>query len=93
MEEAQQTQIQETNSLKFDDNVLVMIREIIQLSLLTGTNIIDHLRAIRVTNGQNGYITLTEEYVDQYNTYVSNLNETAEKQAELRRTTEANIDA
>jgi len=67
---------------KIDDNVIGMVRELVQLSLLTGTNIIDHLRAIvlEVNPEDRRYVTLCPEYVESYNNMVEALNKQAEQQ-------------
>lgn len=74
----------ETNRIiyKIDDNVIAMVRELVQLSLLTGTNIVDHLRSVvvEVHPEDKRYVTLCPEYVESYNRMVENLNKQAEQQ-------------
>lgn len=67
---------------KVDDNIIGMVRELVQLSLLTGTNIIDHLRSIvvEVHPEDKRYLTLCPEYVESYNKMVEGLNKQAETQ-------------
>lgn len=67
---------------KIDDNVIAMVRELVQLSLLTGTNIVDHLRSVvvEVHPEDKRYVTLCPEYVESYNRMVENLNKQAEQQ-------------
>lgn len=66
---------------KIDDNVIGMVRELVQLSLLTGTNIIDHLRSlvVEVHPEDKRYLTLCPEFVDSYNQMVESLNKQAEQ--------------
>ena len=65
---------------KVSDELIGMIRELVQLALLTGTNIVDHMRALVVeesdTDGR--FITVSPEYVESYNSMVERLNEEAE---------------
>lgn len=78
---------------KMSDELIGMIRELVQLSLLTGTNIIDHLRSIHMEQGTvPGYLTVTPEYVAAYNDMVMKLNEAAMRQHEERQNTPASTD-
>lgn len=81
---SEQTTTTETNRklYKIDDNVIGMVRELVQLSLLTGTNIIDHLRAVvlEVHTEDPRFVTLCPEYVEGYNRMVESLNKQAEEQ-------------
>lgn len=67
---------------KIDDNVIAMVRELVQLSLLTGTNIVDHLRSVvvEVHPEDKRFVTLCPEYVESYNKMVEGLNKQAEQQ-------------
>lgn len=49
---------------KLDDTVVAHIAKLLQVALLTGTDIIDHMRMIRLTShSQNeGILVLEEEY-------------------------------
>ena len=67
---------------KLSDDTIILIRELIQLSFLTGTPIIDHFRAMRLELDGN-QILPAEEYVEEHNKVVSKLNEQAEE-AQLR---------
>lgn len=68
---------------KFNDDVIAMVRELIQLSLLTGTNIVDHMRAIvvEVSPEDPRFLAITPEYISAYNSQVEELNKRA--QAEM----------
>ena len=73
---------------KIDDNVIAMVRELVQLSLLTGTNIVDHLRSVvvEVHPEDKRYVTLCPEYVESYNRMVDGLNKQAEQQMQENET-------
>jgi len=77
---------------KVDDNVIAMVRELVQLSLLTGTNIVDHLRSlvVEVHPEDKRYVTLCPEYVESYNRMVEGLNKQAEQKMQEN---EANLTA
>jgi len=53
------------------DESIGMIREILQLTLYTGTNIIDHLRALRLELDSNGRLVPNENYILAYNEMVA----------------------
>lgn len=81
------------NTFKFSDDVIIIVRELIQLSLLTGTNLVDHLRAVVLVPENEKYLTLDEDYVKAYNEYITELSRKAEEQNSERQTTEANVEA
>jgi hypothetical protein len=87
MSEQQTPDSQSAPVLQMSDDLISMIRELIQLSLLTGTNIIDHLRAIQIEKTPNNKLTVTMEYVEAYNQMVTKLNdEVLKQQAEMQQT-------
>jgi len=81
-------------ALKMSDDLISMVRELVQFSLLTGTNIVDHFRAVQMElmPSKPGYITLTANYVKAWNTMVLELNEQAAKQQAEMQKTEATED-
>jgi len=68
-------------TLRLGDDLIAVVRELIQLSLLTGTNIVDHMRAVRVETVE-GMVVPTDEYVEAYNAQITELQKQAEAQAE-----------
>lgn len=67
---------------QMSDDLISMIRELIQLSLLTGTNLVDHLRAIQMepTTDRPDRLTITPAYVMAYNEMIMKLNAEVETQ-------------
>lgn len=87
MSENQEKETKETvksSALKLSDDAIVMIRELIQLSILTGTNVVDHFRALQLepTEENPSLLTVTEDYLNAYNDMVNKLNEAAVKMHE-----------
>jgi len=85
------TQEPEKKYFKMNDDLIGMIRELVQLALLTGTNIVDHLRAIviEVAPHDKRFVTVAPEYVEAYNKMVEDLNRQAEeKYAEMQKEAE-----
>ena len=78
----------EKNIYKLADDVIALIRELVQLSLLTGTNIIDHFRALELEELEgDGKLYPTERYVNEYNKMIEGLTEAIEAaQAEAQNT-------
>jgi len=74
--------IESTRLYKLDDNVIGMIREIVQLSILCGNNIVDHLRAVVLEANPEDprFLTLSPGYVESYNRMIASLNEEATRQ-------------
>ena len=65
---------------KMSDDLIAVVRELVQLSLLTGTNIVDHLRAIEVeVDSETGKLIPTVEYVEAYNSMVQELIDRAQE--------------
>jgi hypothetical protein len=68
---------------KLGDDLIAVVRELVQLSLLTGTNIVDHLRAVHVEVDQTtNKLVPTIQYVEAYNEMVKDLEKQANEAAE-----------
>ena len=52
------------NELKLNDSVIAHLAKLLQLSILTGTDIVDHMRQVNVVES-DGELYLTEEYEAQ----------------------------
>lgn len=54
---------------KFSDQVIGQVRELLQLSMLTGTNFVDHMRSVRMEESDKveGGLILSEAYVAGWN--------------------------
>jgi len=65
-------------NLRLSDDAIALVRELVQLSILTGTNIVDHMRAIRLEL-VDGAVYPTEEYVNAYNAQIEELTRKAEE--------------
>jgi len=52
-----------TNEMVLSDEVIGQVAKLLQLAILTGTDIVDNLRMIRVTlDEEEGNLVLTDEY-------------------------------
>lgn len=77
----QGNKMKEKEIFKLGDDLIGVLRELIQLSILTGTNIVDHMRAIRV-EVVDSTVVPTEEYIEAYNQQIKDLNQKAEEEHE-----------
>ena len=50
--------------MKLNDEVIAHIAKILQLAILTGTDIVDHMRLIRLTTGEDNDLLLDEDYAE-----------------------------
>ena len=71
------------------DETISLVREILQLSLYTGTNIVDHLRAVRLDENGDGKLVPNNDYVEAYNKMVSDFAERATAAREEAQQTQA----
>tara|TARA_B100000700_G_C14977190_1_gene824472 strand:- start:1137 stop:1379 length:243 start_codon:yes stop_codon:yes gene_type:complete len=53
----------ETDELQLNDEVIGQIAKLVQLAILTGTDVVDNLRMMRVAvDNETGQLTLTDSY-------------------------------
>tara|TARA_R110000851_G_scaffold25240_14_gene72947 strand:- start:7017 stop:7277 length:261 start_codon:yes stop_codon:yes gene_type:complete len=60
------------NKLKLSDNTISQIAKCVQVAILTGTDVVDHLRQLELVEN-SGLINITEEYLSTFNTNVENM--------------------
>jgi hypothetical protein len=73
-------------SFKFSDEVIAQVARLVQLAIITGTDIVDNLRMLSVTESQTdeGVLVLTDEYRQIAEDQISKLmGELEEFQSEL----------
>ena len=66
-----------------DDKTIGQIAKCVQVAILTGTDVVDHLRQLQLTINENtNNITCTEEYLSTFDANINKMiTEAAEKQA------------
>tara|TARA_B100000575_G_C22808532_1_gene476524 strand:+ start:129 stop:389 length:261 start_codon:yes stop_codon:yes gene_type:complete len=67
-------------TFKFDNSVISTIAKTLQLALLTGTDVVDNLRQIEVTETTDGLLGVTPNYNSQFEHWVAKLLEELEEQ-------------
>ena len=66
--------------MKFSDEVIAHIAKILQMALITGTDIVDHLRMVTV-EAEDGELFLNEDYANHYESNIQKMiDEALEKQ-------------
>ena len=65
--------------MKLNDEVIAHVAQILQLALLSGTDIVDHMRMITLEES-NGELFLNEDYIKNHKDNIQKmLNDTLEK--------------
>ena len=54
-----------TDDLQLDDSAIAQIANVLQLAILTGTDVVDNLRLMRLTNNE-GKLVLSEDYSGKF---------------------------
>lgn len=72
------------NTFNLDDKTIAQIAKCVQVAILTGTDVVDHLRQLQLNvNKENSSITVTDEYLSVFNNNIERmLQEAAEKARE-----------
>ena len=65
-------------TFKLDDSVISTIAKTVQLAILTGTDVVDNLRQIEVTETTEGLLGVTPNYNTQFEHWVAKLLEELE---------------
>lgn len=59
--------------VKLSDNVIGHIAQLLQMAVLTGTDITDNMRMIDLTEAGNGYLELSETYIERFNQQIHDM--------------------
>ena len=65
--------------LQLDDSAIAQIAKILQMAILTGTDVVDNLRLMRLST-DGGKLVLSEDYVEKFSEDVSHMVESIEKE-------------
>ena len=66
--------------LRLNDEVIANIAKIIQVAILTGTDIVDNLRMIKLEQLDNQYLGIHEDYRDQLKSNINDMLNAVEEQ-------------
>jgi len=64
--------------MKFSDNLISNIARTLQIAIISGTDIVDHLRSFEVEESE-GSLNLTKESLDKIEKEISSMLEAAKK--------------
>jgi hypothetical protein len=68
-------------TLKMTDQTISQIAKCIQMAILTGTDIVDHLRQLEFTTTDDNTINITDEFLEKFETNIAKMmNDLREKQ-------------
>jgi hypothetical protein len=71
---------------ELSDELIGQLAKLLQLSILTGTNVVDHFRLLRVET-EEGKLTLTPEYKEYFENSLNSMLKEAEQLQEEMQTT------
>ena len=74
-------------SLRLDDSVVGHIAKLLQVALITGTDIIDHMRMIRLTS-EDSNLVLQSEYQEIFDSSLEKMLENVQTETEENETGE-----
>lgn len=66
------------NIYKLDDSVIAHIAKILQVSMLTGTDIVDHIRMVRLNVTDGGKLALESEYSNVFDLSIDKMIENSD---------------
>jgi hypothetical protein len=64
---------------RLSDDAIRQIAKLLQIALLDGTDIVDHLRAVWVEPNDEGYLVPTAEYIALFEKQMQEMVETAQQ--------------
>lgn len=77
----------DSTSYKLSDEFIGQVAKLVQLAIITGTNVVDHLRLVVVTPNEDGNVVLTPEYREYFDLSLkSMLTEVEDIKEEMRNT-------
>jgi hypothetical protein len=70
------------NTFNLDDKTIAQIAKCVQVAILTGTDVVDHLRQLQLTvDTENSNITITDEYLSVFNSNIEKMLQEANEKA------------
>lgn len=72
----------EKNVYTFSNNLVATIAQLIQLAILTGTDVYDHLLTLQTVGDDEGKLVVAPEYQEKLNAEVLRLTQKAEEMAQ-----------
>lgn len=70
-----------TKSFKLNDNTISHIAQLVQVAILTGTDIIDHMRMIELTATDEDLLVLDNNYEERFSNVINDMLNNVNKEA------------
>jgi len=70
-----------TDDLQLDDSAIAQIAKVLQLAILTGTDVVDNLRLMRLVS-EGGKLVLSEDYAGKFQDDVEHMAQDLSEQQE-----------
>lgn len=58
------------NTFKFSDQTIAGIMQLLSVSMLTGTNLLDHLRLLELHLDEEGLLSMTDDFIARSASFV-----------------------
>tara|TARA_B100001094_G_C18188760_1_gene805663 strand:- start:1783 stop:2019 length:237 start_codon:yes stop_codon:yes gene_type:complete len=59
--------------LRFNDDVIANVAKILQIAILTGTDIVDNLRMVRLSESEDGILAIHENFKNNLDSNIEKL--------------------
>ena len=59
--------------MKLHDTAIAQVAKIIQMAILTGTDIVDHLRMVELEENKDGLLTIESEYKEIFDNSIEKM--------------------
>lgn len=60
-------------SIKLSDGAILHLAKLVQIAILTGTDIIDHMRMLEFSCNEDDYLTIEEEYGNRFEDVIKDM--------------------
>ena len=61
------------SSLKLSDDAIAQIAKILQVAILTGTDVVDNLRQLELVTNDDDKLTISEDYTKNFETNITSM--------------------
>ena len=80
------------SNYKLDDKTISQIAKCVQVAILTGTDVVDHLRQLELTTTENSLITISDEYLSVFDKNIEKMLQEAVDLQQKKETQETNTE-
>ena len=62
-----------SKELRFNDEVIASVAKVLQVAILTGTDIVDNLRMMKLKESEDGILAIHENYEKEFDTNIGKM--------------------